>query len=143
MLTQIGVNEMAFNPTALKSVAAVADLNKTGKRNARDVVLEAIKTQIALFNEPKKEGRRWFRSGATDTAFSIRYANTALKLKGEETQLAVETKLFPEALAYFADEIGKGKFDEQLTMLEKARTARTEKMRETRKSKPKADAAKS
>lgn len=130
---------MAFNPTALKSVSAVADLTTTGKRSARDVVLEAIKTQIALFNEPKKEGRRWFRSGANDTAFSIRYANTALKLKGEETQLAVETKLFPEALAYFADEIGKGKFDQQLEVLEKARAARTEKMRATRKSKPKAE----
>jgi hypothetical protein len=130
---------MAFNPTALKSVSAVADLTTTGKRSARDVVLEAIKTQIALFNEPKKEGRRWFRSGANDTAFSIRYANTALKLKGEETQLAVETKLFPEALAYFADEIGKGKFDQQLEALEKARAARTEKMRETRKSKPEAE----
>lgn len=130
---------MAFNPTALKSVSAVADLTTTGKRSARDVVLEAIKTQIALFNEPKKEGRRWFRSGASDTAFSIRYANTALKLKGEETQLAVETKMFPEALAYFADEIGKGKFDQQLEALEKARAARTEKMRETRKSKPKAE----
>ncbi|MFX4087505.1 hypothetical protein ACKU27_20665 [Sphingobium yanoikuyae] len=130
---------MAFNPTALKSVSAVADLTTTGKRSARDVVLEAIKTQIALFNEPKKEGRRWFRSGANDTAFSIRYANTALKLKGEETQLAVETKLFPEALAYFADEIGKGKFDQQLEALEKARAARTEKMRATRKSKPKAE----
>lgn len=130
---------MAFNPTALKSVSAVADLTTTGKRSARDVVLEAIKTQIALFNEPKKEGRRWFRSGANDTAFSIRYANTALKLKGEETQLAVETKLFPEALAYFADEIGKGKFDQQLEALEKARAARTEKIRATRKSKPKAE----
>ncbi|WP_343546599.1 hypothetical protein [Sphingobium yanoikuyae] len=130
---------MAFNPTALKSVSAVADLTTTGKRSARDVVLEAIKTQIALFNEPKKEGRRWFRSGANDTAFSIRYANTALKLKDEETQLAVETKLFPEALAYFADEIGKGKFDQQLEALEKARAARTEKMRETRKSKPKVE----
>ncbi|WP_313040748.1 hypothetical protein [Sphingobium yanoikuyae] len=130
---------MAFNPTALKSVSAVADLTTTGKRSARDVVLEAIKTQIALFNESKKEGRRWFRSGANDTAFSIRYANTALKLKGEETQLAVETKLFPEALAYFADEIGKGKFDQQLEALEKARAARTEKMRATRKSKPKVE----
>ncbi|MGA1852606.1 hypothetical protein VH570_17375 [Sphingobium sp. HT1-2] len=130
---------MAFNPNALKSVSAVGDLSKTGKRTARDVVLEAIKTQIALFNDPKKDGRRWFRSGACDTAFSIRYGNSALKLRGDETQLAVETKAFPEAMAYFADEIGKGAFDAQLDALEKARAARTDKMRETRKSKPKAD----
>lgn len=137
MLTKIGIYEMAFNPTALKSVSAVADLTTTGKRTARDVVLEAIKMQLALFAEPKKEGRRWFRSGANDTAFSIRYANTALKLRGDETQLAVETKSFPDALNYFADEISKGKFDAQLIELEAARAKRTDKMRETRKNKPK------
>lgn len=125
----------AFNPTALKSVSAVADLNATGKRTARDVVLEGIKTQLKLFAEPKTDGRRWFRSGASDTAFSIRYGNTALKLRGNETQLAVETKSFPDALNYFSDEIGKGKFDDQLAALEKARATRTDKMRETRAAK--------
>lgn len=129
----------AFNPNALKSVSAVADLSATGKRSARDVVLEAIKLQIKLFNDPKMDGRRWFRSGACDTAFSIRYSNTALKLRGDETQLAVETKSFPDALAYFSEQIAQGKFDDQLATLEKARAARTEKMRATRQAKPKAD----
>ena len=140
MFTKIGVNDMAFNPTALKSVAAVADLSATGKRTARDVVLDGIKAQLALFAEPKKEGRRWFRSGATDTAFSLRYGNTALKLRGDEQQLAVETKSFPDAMNYFADEVKAGKFDKQLAELEKARAARTDKMRATRaekKDKPK------
>lgn len=126
---------MAFNPNALKSVSAVADLSTNGKRNARDVVLEGIKSQLKLFADPKLEGRRWFRSGATDTAFSIRYGNSALKLRGEETQLAVETKVFPEAMAYFVQQITTGAFDAQLAEMEKARTARTDKMRATRKSK--------
>lgn len=133
---------MAFNPTALKSVASVADLSDNkGKRTAKATVLEGIKAQLALFADPKAEGRRWFRSGATDTAFSVKYGTTALKLKGEETQLAVETKLFPEAMAYFSAEVEKGKFDDQLSVLEKARAARTDKMRATRqakKEKPKA-----
>lgn len=129
----------AFNPNALKSVSAVADLSATSKRSARDVVLEAIKLQIKLFNDPKMDGRRWFRSGASDTAFSIRYSNTALKLRGDETQLAVETKSFPDALAYFSEQIAQGEFDDQLATLEKARAVRTEKMRATRQAKPKAD----
>lgn len=123
---------MTFNPTALKSVAAVADLSSTGKRTARDVVLDGIKQQLKLFAEPKTEGRRWFRSGATDTAFSLRYGNTALKLRNDETQLAVETKSFTDAMNYFAEEVGKGKFDAQLAELEKARAVRTDKMRATR-----------
>ncbi|WP_022682124.1 hypothetical protein [Sphingobium bisphenolivorans] len=125
----------AFNPNALKSVSAVADLGATGKRTARDVVLEGIKQQLKLLADPKVEGRRWFRSGVSDTAFSIRYGNTALKLRGQETQLAVETKSFSDALNYFSDEIAKGKFDDQLAELEKARATRTDKMRETRAAK--------
>lgn len=127
---------MAFNPTALKSVASVADLSDNkGKRTAKATVLEGIKAQLALFADPKAEGRRWFRSGATDTAFSIKYGTTALKLKGEETQLAVETKLFPEAMAYFSKLVEEGKMDDQLSVLEKARAARTDKMRQTRAAK--------
>ncbi|WP_454883975.1 hypothetical protein [Sphingomonas oryzagri] len=131
---------MAFNPTALKSVASVADLSDNkGKRSAKATVLEGIKSQLALFADPKAEGRRWFRSGATDTAFQLKYGTTALKLKGDETQLAVETKLFPEAMAYFSAEVEKGKFDDQLAVLEKARAARTDKMRATRAAKPKVE----
>ena len=126
---------MAFNPSAFKSVSSVADLKETAKRSARDVVLAAIDRQIALFDDPKADGRRWFKSGATHTAFSIRYANTPLKLKGEETQLAVETQLFKDAMVYFAEEIAKGKMDEQLNALEKNRMARTEKARTTRAAK--------
>ena len=127
---------MAFNVAALKSVSAIADLSDNkAKRTAKATVLEGIKNQLVLFADPKKEGRRWFRSGASDTAFSLKYGTTALKLKGEETQLAVETKLFPEAMAYFQSEVEKGKFDEQLSVLEKARGDRTDKMRATRAAK--------
>lgn len=133
---------MAFNPTALKSVASVADLSDNkGKRSAKATVLEGIKTQLKLFADPKAEGRRWFRSGATDTAFSVKYGTTALKLKGDETQLAVETKLFPEAMAYFSKEVEAGKFDDQLKALEAGRAARVEKMRATRAAKPKKERA--
>jgi len=132
---------MAFNPTALKSVSSVADLDAKGKRTAKATVLEGIKKQLALFADPKAEGRRWFRSGATDTAFSVRYGASLLKLKGEETQLAVETKLFVEAMGYFAAEVEKGTFDAQLNELEKGREARVAKMRSTRAAKPKKDKA--
>lgn len=128
-----------FNPTSLKSVSAVADLAKTGTamRSAKDVVIAGIEKQLALFADPKAEGKRWFRSGATDTAFSIRYSNRPLKLRGEENQLAVPTAQFKDAMAYYVEEVKSGKFDAQLAELEKGIAARSEKMRATRASKSK------
>ncbi len=128
-----------FNPTALKSVSAVADLAQTAsnKRSAQDVVLAGIEKQLALFADPEADGKRWFRSGATDTAFSIRYSNQKLKLRGDEDQLAVPTAQFGDAMAYYVEEVKAGKFDAQLAVIEKGIAARSDKMRETRAAKNK------
>ncbi len=124
----------AFNPTALKPASQVAEFadKNNGARTAKAVVLDGIKKQIALFKDPKAEGRRWFTSGATHTAFTIRVANKPLKLQGDETKLAVETKDFEAAMDYFAKEIGAGKLDAQLDEATAAMNARKDKMKTTR-----------
>lgn len=133
----------AFNPTALKPASQVAEFadKGTAQRTAKQVVLDGIKRQIELFRDPKAEGRRWFTSGATMTAFTLRVSNKPLKLQGEETKLAVETKDFEAALGYFAKEIEAGKLDAQLDVATKAMDERKGKMRATRasrKAQPKA-----
>ena len=127
----------AFNPNALKPASQIEEFANAGNapRTAKGVVLDGITKQLALFKDPKADGRRWFTSGKTHTAFTIRVANKPLKLKGEETKLAVETKDFEAALDYFAKEIEKGTFDGQLNAATEAMNARKEKMRATRASK--------
>lgn len=126
-----------FNPTALKPASQVAEFaDKAGAaRTAKMVVLDGIKKQIELFRDPKAEGRRWFTSGATMTAFTLRVGNKPLKLQGEETKLAVETKDFEAALGYFTKEIEAGKLDAQLDIATKAMDDRKGKMRATRAAK--------
>lgn len=133
----------AFNPNALKPASQVEEFAKEGNapRTAKAVVLDGIKKQLALFKDPTAEGRRWFTSGKTHTAFTIRVSNKPLKLKGEETKLAVETKEFEAALDYFAKEIEAGKFDQQLDAATVAMEARKTKMKATRAAKNEEKAA--
>ncbi|WP_242152556.1 hypothetical protein [Sphingomonas sp. BAUL-RG-20F-R05-02] len=127
----------AFDPKNLKPAHTVAEFadSAQSQRTAKAVVLDGIKKQLALFKDPRVEGRRWFTSGASHTAFTIRVANKPLKLSGEETKLAVETKDFEAALDYFAKEIAAGKLDEQLNAATGAMEARKDKMRTTRAAK--------
>ncbi|MEC3910084.1 hypothetical protein U5A82_06220 [Sphingobium sp. CR2-8] len=126
-----------FNPTSLKPASQIAEFadKAAGARTAKAVVLDGIKRQVALFKDPKVEGRRWFTSGATHTAFTIRVANKPLKLSGAETKLAVETKDFEAAMDYFAKEISTGKLDAQLDEATAAMDARKAKMKTTRAAK--------
>jgi len=129
---------MTFNPNALKPASQVAEFaDKSGARTAKQVVLAGIKKQLALFKDPKAEGKRWFTSGATHTAFTLRVQNKALKLQDDETKLAVETKDFEAAMDYFTKQIEAGALDKQLDEATKAMEVRKEKMATTRAAKPK------
>lgn len=131
-----------FNPSAIKPASKSAEFSKAaGQRSARDVLLAGIDSQVALFKDPKAEGRRWFTAGQKEIAFSLRYSNRALVLVDGEKQVVVPTDQFEAALTYYKGEVGKGVFDAQLAEMAKAVDARKDKMRATRagkKAEPKA-----
>ncbi|MBB5709424.1 hypothetical protein [Sphingomonas xinjiangensis] len=126
----------AFNPASIKPASKSAEFSKQGNgRAAKDVLLSAIDTQLALFKDPKKEGRRWFTVGKSETLLTLRYSNRALVLKDGEKSVAVPNDQFVGAMAYFKGEVEKGTYADQLTELEAANEERKTKMRNTRASK--------
>jgi hypothetical protein len=76
-------------------------------------------------------------------AFTIRVSNTPLVLertKVEDTDVEVREMTIPasnfnDALDYYADRIKAGEYDAQLTTLSEKKSARTDKLRQTRASK--------
>lgn len=123
----------AFNASLIKPASKSAEFNKTNNtRAAKDVLLAAIDGQLALYKDPKAEGRRWFTVGKSETLLTLRYGNKALVLKDGETSVTVPNDQFEGAMAYFKDQVGKDAYKDQLAELEKGRAARTDKMRQTR-----------
>lgn len=100
------------------------------------VVSATIDKQIELFNKPKAEGRRMFKIEGDNVAFTIRYANSPLKLLGEEKEVAVPKAQFVEVLNAIKADVEKGAFNDQLESMEKQVKARSAKMGETRRKKP-------
>ena len=124
---------------AVKPASEFADFKKAGARTpktAAEVVAAAIDRQIELFNKPREEGRRWFEVKGDNVAFSIRYANSPLKLVGEEKLVAVPKAQFVEVLTAIKADVEKGAFKDQLDAGEAAVRKRSASMAETRK-KPK------
>lgn len=116
-----------------------AALNKS--RTPSAVVAATIDKQVELFSKPRAEGRRMFRIEGEHVAFTVRYANSPLKLLGEEKELAVPKDKFVEVLNAIKADVEKGKFNAQLDELEKQVKARSAKMGETRRKGKEAPAA--
>ena len=83
-------------------------------KSAQSVVAEAIDKQIVLFNKPKENGRRWFEIVGDNVGFSIRYANSPLKLVGDETKIVVPKAQFVEVMEAIKADVLKGDFKAQL-----------------------------
>lgn len=111
---------------------------KTGAaRTASAVVAATIDKQIELFNKPRTEGRRMFRIEGDNVAFMVRYANSPLKLVGEEKEVAVPKAQFVEVLNAIKADVEKGAFKDQLDAIEATVKSRSARMGETRRGKGK------
>lgn len=106
-------------------------------RTASAVVAATIDKQIELYNKPKAEGRRMFRTEGENVAFMIRYANSPLKLVGEDKELAVPAAQFVDVMKAIKADIEKGAFADQLAKIEEQVKSRSARMGETRKGKNK------
>lgn len=107
----------------VKPASAVEGFGKGAERvpkTAIEVVAAAINKQIELFNKPKEEGRRWFEIKGENVGFTIRYANSALKLIGEETNVVVPKAQFVEVMNAIKADVEKGAFKAQLDEREAA-----------------------
>lgn len=124
--------------TIVKPAHTVEGFNKAtaGRaRGASDVLLASIDKQIELFKKPATEGKRWFTVEGDNVGFDIRYANSALKLVGEEKRMAVPKAQFLEVLAGIRADVAKGDFKAQLDIIEGKVRDRSQRMSETRKGK--------
>lgn len=104
-------------------------------KSASQVVADAIDKQIELFKKPKDEGRRWFEIKGDKVGFSIRYANSPLKLVEEERVVVVSKAQFVEVLEAIKVDVLAGAFKDQLDAAEANVRKRSAKMAESRKRK--------
>lgn len=104
-------------------------------KTAAEVVMAAIDKQVMLFQKPREEGRRWFDVKGDNVGFTIRYANSPLKLVGEETHVVVPKAQFVEVMNAIKADVEKGKFKAQLDAGEAAVRQRSATMSQTRKAK--------
>jgi len=122
--------------TIVKPAHTVEGFSKAagGKaRGAADVLVASIDKQIELFKKPNTEGKRWFTLEGDNVGFTIRYANSALKLVGEEKQMAVPKAQFLDVMAGIRADVAKGDFKAQLDTIEGKVRDRSKRMSETRK----------
>ncbi len=139
-----------FSPDML--VPALAADKVATSRTAKDVALVNInrmKEQHAAGEGA--EGRKNFKGIAGNRIeFTIRVSNTPLVLertKVEDTEVEVSAMTVPaanftDALDYYADRIKAGEYDAQLAALTEKKTARTNKLKQTRATKKAATPAK-
>jgi hypothetical protein len=124
---------MAFDWKKVAKKAADVDGFGTGAvrvpKSAQEVVAQAIDKQIVLFNKPKEEGRRWFEVVGDNVGFSIRYANSPLKLVGDETKIVVPKAQFVEVMEAIKADVLKGDFKAQLEEKELQVRARADKIK--------------
>lgn len=106
-------------------------------RTAAAVVMATIEKQVELYNKPKAEGRRMFRTDGENVAFMVRYANSPLKLVGEEKELAVPSTQFVAVLNAIKADVEKGAYKDQLETIEAQVKSRSARMGETRRNKTK------
>jgi hypothetical protein len=128
----------------VKPAHQVEGFQKTATNKARTpsaVLASTIDKQIELFNKPRSEGRRMFKIEGENVAFTVRYANSPLKLLGEEKEVAVPKDKFVEVLTAIKADVEKGAFNAQLEEMEKQVKARSVKMSETRRKAKEAPAA--
>lgn len=120
----------------VKPASQVAEFSGSAGRvpkTAAEVVGAAIDKQIELFNKPKEEGRRWFEIKRDNVAFSIRYANSPLKLVGEEKVVVVPKAQFVAVMQAIKADVEKGEFKDQLEAGEAKVRQRSATMATTRK----------
>ncbi|OAH42790.1 hypothetical protein AX777_06000 [Sphingobium yanoikuyae] len=122
-----------FNWKAVAKKAADVDGFGTSAvrtpKTAQEVVAAAIDKQIVLFNKPRDEGRRWFEVKGDQVGFSIRYANSPLKLVGDETKIVVPKAQFVEVMEAIKADVLKGDFKAQLEEKELQVRARADKIK--------------
>ena len=122
-----------FDPKLIVPASKSAEFSGTDTaRTAKHILLDGISNQIALFKDPKKEGRRWFQVGKTEVAISLRVNNKPLAILGTETKVAVPIDQFEAAMGYYKEEIEKGTLDAKLAEADKGIATRREKMKQTR-----------
>lgn len=99
--------------TILKPVD-VATFTATTRATPREKFAANLKTQIALFKDAKKEGKRHFVTKGDQTKFSARMGNMAVELLPGKREVMLPTKDFASVLEMVVADVEKGDFDKQL-----------------------------
>ena len=94
-----------------------SDFTASGKSSPRERFASNLKTQIALFKEPKKEGKRHFEVKGESVKFTARLGNMAVELLPGKKAVVIPSKDFPAVLEAIVEDVEKGQMDAQLNKI--------------------------
>lgn len=87
------------------------------KATPRERFVGNLNTQLALFKDSKKEGKRHFETKGDATKFSARMGNMAVELLPGKRDVVIPTKDFANVIAAIITDVEKGDFDAQLNKI--------------------------
>ncbi len=100
--------------------APASSSNVSAKLSPKDRTAKNMDDALAAFKAGNKDIKRPVITQVGDNVrFSVRFANTALKLVGEDTVFLAPKAKFEEIYAAIKESVLKGDFDKQLEPLEK------------------------
>lgn len=91
-----------------------SNFTTSSKATPRERFIGNLRTQIALFKDSKKEGKRHFETKVDQTKFSARMGNMAVELLPGKRDVLIPTKDFATVLESIIADVEKGEFDKQL-----------------------------
>ncbi|WP_449471677.1 hypothetical protein [Sphingobium chungangianum] len=128
---------MAINwKAALKPVSQSKEFKPAavGKMSASARAAASMDKALAAFKGGNADIKRpTIVKKGDEVKFSVRYANTALKLDGKESEFVVPADKFEEIYAAIKGAVLAGEFDSQLAPLEANSKARGQKMAAAKK----------
>lgn len=116
VLLGTGVTQMTNWKQIVKPVDG-STFTATTRATPREKFAANLKTQIALFKDAKKEGKRHFVTKGDQTKFSARMGNMAVELLPGKREVMLPTKDFEAVIGMVVADVEKGEFDTQLNKI--------------------------
>lgn len=94
-----------------------SDFSSSSKATPRDRFIGNLRSQLALFKDSAKAGKRHFDINGEKIKFSARMGNMAVELLPGKREVVMEKKEFAAVIEAVIADVEKGDFDTQLNKI--------------------------
>jgi len=94
-----------------------SDFGTSGKSSPRERFAGNLRTQVALYKDTKKEGKRHFEVKGDSVKFTARLGNMAVELLPGKKAVVIPSKDFAAVIEAIVADVEKGTLDAQLNKI--------------------------